>query len=275
MGLVLAGALTGGLFGGSGASSEAIARAVIDAVVKMTTSFSQDCVIQNSQIVSCDFSIEGGEGDVVFRNDMRQYLTVDSTCMQTSKTSNDINSKMRQQINQLVRSIAQQFQLGASTSKALIEATANLGIQVQNAFVQNCNGVGSQVITCTFSVDQRKGSVNAYNNIEQWNNSAFSCVAKNSAVNSAAVDISQVLSQDVSATVENTLAGIIGAIVAVLAVIGLIIFVVLFFRRGSTTPTTINAAPTQKQLKPSKAAIAKGKTLGGSSGAAILAAQYV
>ena len=232
------GATIGSLFGAR-QSSENIANETVQALINVSNSASQSCQISADQIQSINISGNTG-GTFNVNQDWTQYLVLQSTCSQNVTFQNDISQLMAQEADQIAKTISQQFQLGSAASKNVSNQTANLSIQVSNAFVQNCTGYESQIQVATLT-NNTNTDVNLYQNWEQYNASTFECVMNDRAVNNTTQQLQQTVNQQAETTVQNFFAVIFGAIFGIFAIIGIIIFGLIFLGRigRSSTPVTV------------------------------------
>ncbi len=223
-----------------GSSTSNISNEIVKAIISVTTSASQTCKIEGNQVQSCTFSNNTGE-NANYDLYMTQNMVIDAQCLQDSKTQTQTNQNVSQAASQIAKSIAQQFSLSSSDASNFAKAVVELSTTVSNSYISNCNGAFTQVQSCTFN-NNNVNNVNIYANLQQFNNTSFDCVLKDSSVTTAAQKVQQSIDQQASATTENFLAGILGSVVAVLAGVGLLMFIVIY----ALSPGRPTSSPTIK-----------------------------
>ena len=235
------GATVGALFS-SGASAENIATESVQALVNVSNNASQGCVVSADQVISVNISGNTG-GTLNLNENFRQFLILNSSCLQSVTFQNNISQIMSQEADQIAKAISQQFELSSAKAKNVVNETANLAIQVSNSFVQNCAGFESQIAVFNLT-NNTNLNANVYQNWEQYNASQFQCVMQDQAVNTTMQQVQQTVNQEAEATVQNFFAVLFGMIFAIFAAIGIIIFGLIFFGffERSSTP----AAPPQQ-----------------------------
>lgn len=255
--ILLAGLAVGGVAALSGFLSgpktvaKNISEETIKGLITISNKATQKCIQDASQIQEVIIS-GNNKSNIVVNNDWTQQLLLTTNCVQNVSFNNDIGQAMAQEAQQLAKAISQQFQLASAKASNLSRATAELSINVSNAFVQECISSESQEQIAILK-NNTKSDINVFNNWQQYNMSTFDCVMKDSAVTNARQKVDQITTQQATATVENFMAGIIGAIFAVFAIIGLIIFAIFFFRSGTSpvtnTPTKIQNTQEQTDIE--------------------------
>ncbi len=221
---------------GSKTTSENIANESVKGLISITNTASQTCKVAASQIQSINITGNVG-GKIVSINNWDQFLGLNNSCLQSNDFRNNITQSVQQMAEQLARSISQQFQLGSTESKNVVNATAELAITVSNSFIQGCSLSGSQIMNATIS-GNRNVDITISNSWQQYNQSVLDCVQQNQAVNNASQQLQQIVNQTAESTVQNFFAILLGIIFAIFALIGLIIFAWIFFRSGSSSTTT-------------------------------------
>lgn len=238
------GAAVGALFS-SKSTSENVSNETVQGLINVANSAAQSCQVSATQIQSANISGNTG-GNINVTENWKQFLILNSECIQSVTFQNNISQLMEQEADQLAKSIAQQFQLASAEAKNVANATADLSIQVSNAFTQNCTGYESQIQTFKLT-NNTDVTANVYQNWEQYNSSTFKCVMRDQAVNNTTQRMQQDIGQQAEATVQNFFAVILGMIFAIFALIGIIVFALIFF--GVIGTSAVSAAEKSKESK--------------------------
>lgn len=170
------------------------------AVINETT---QDCRTFLSQDQTIDLQSCGG--DIIISGvTLSQYNQLDSTCVQSAETQNDIEAEIETIMDQSAKAISSNLQLGSTEAENIGNLMEDLGVEVKNSFYQQCltEGIQSQ----TLSANSCDGLNEAGGNIvvtdvefSQVQKGISNCIQDSTAVNKIKTDIFNEIDQDASA----------------------------------------------------------------------------
>ena len=166
-------------------------------VASITNDFTQRCQQSTSNDQTIDLTkCKDVKIDEI---NLSNNVAISTKCVQNNSTQNQIKEAITSQLSQQAKSVTQALGLpSVNVANNIIDASANVGEQVANAFSQTCvNDISSsQMFNCSESEGVTIGVINFENN----NQGLVDCVQKNTAVNNALLEYSRVIGQTAAAT---------------------------------------------------------------------------
>lgn len=207
-------------------------------VIDVTTDVTNSCTFKtkNTQL----FVVDGGKSvNCKASGTFNSFTSLDTTCITSTETQNDMKNQVAQTAQQQAELIAQQFKLGNTSASNIADLYAELATTVTNTYYNSCiNEITNNqtaIIKCAESTN-----LVADANFNQTTNASAQCIFSNKSVNDIIADIDQEVRQTAKIEVKNFYAEILGAIFGIIIMAGIIIFGILillyFISRSKKSP---------------------------------------
>lgn len=197
---------------------------------------SQSLDIASSAIQDCSSGINADQkfiikakGDIDLRNiNLKQMVTFDSTCVQSTDLENKIDSQLLQHMQQAADSAVKGWGLGFAAASNTTRNYTDLALAITNEFKQNCRNTiqASQVV----DLESTEGNVSIDGYFaDQTVNAVRDCLQNSKAVSGITNKTVQEVDQKASASVSGL---DLGAIVALIVGVIVVVLLVVLMRGG-------------------------------------------
>ena len=192
-----------------------------------TNNATQACVIPSNSI----FEAVIGKGSFTTQENWNKFLIIDRECLQEQDTRTNVLRNTNNISRPIANSTIVQWKLPSTVAKNVTTIDSNLGVQSGNTFNKTCNNSGARVQL--FRTNQNKYILcNVYNNWEQYNFEATTCLNSDVNINATLNDLHDEVNDSAVTTVRNYYLVMFGIVFFVVAAIATIIFLVLYLNKN-------------------------------------------
>lgn len=225
-------AISAGLINSNNTAND-ITFGTIKNITQSTNAATQVCVIPSNTIQSAVI----GKGEFTKQEDWSNYLIIDRVCLQKNSVRNNVLNNTNHIAVPIANSTIAQWKLPSTVAKNVTTIDGNIAVQSGNIFNKTCNNAGARVQL--FRTKQNKYILcNVYNNWEQYNFDAMTCLNSDPNINTSINELHNVVASTAANTVRSYYLIMFGIIFLAVSGIAVIIFLMLYLNKGKKVKIT-------------------------------------
>jgi len=209
---------------GSAQSSNTV-NETVKVMTQIANSSTQSCVYTFTSDQALNINASNGSDVTINSANFMDFASVDTNCIQSSQTQNQIENAIKAQISQLSTAINQSldFNPGSTTAKNVTNLLEQLSTDVSNSYSQTCSQDFNANQSTNIQASDGSTVTVRFLNYSDTFESVQQCVLDDSSVTNTSNMITNVISQKAKAEVESLLGPLLFLLLIVLLVVVVIV----------------------------------------------------